>query len=589
MGQPIRVLIVDDSEDDALLLERQLRLAGFDPASLRVEDGERMSAALDGHAWDIVLSDFMMPQFSGLEAVRLLRDKDRDTPIIIVSGKIGEETAVDCVKAGASDYLMKDNLKRLGTAVERELRETENRRVRRKAEQRLAVTDANFRRVIASSADGILIVTTDGIIRFVNPAAEVLFGRAAADMVGTALGFPLGDGIEVEMSSTDGRRAMVEMRTVDTDWEGSPAQLATLRDVTRRKEALLALQRSETRLQLLLKQIPFVLWTLDNRMRFTSFTGASLGVQSVSMNGGLVGVTLKDFFHEADPEFVAYVAARRALEGDHSTYELDRGGRTFYSRTEPLRDSEEHITGVIGVTLDITAQKQVERQLRSLSRRLTTAQEKERRAIARELHDEVGQLLTALKLSLDKASAAGFGQHGSDVEEARAALRELMTRVRSMSLELRPPMLDDLGLLPTLLWHFKRYSAQTGIQVQFRHRGLRKTMPTDVVTAAYRIVQEALTNVARYAKVDRASVAVHAEHDALVIEVEDRGAGFDIDGVSLTSSGLNGMRERALSLDGKLLVQSKPGEGTCIMAELPLGKKRAKRVRGGENDKRSSG
>lgn len=584
MGRAIRILIVDDSEDDALLLERQLRLAGFAPQSLRVETAEAMEAALDQRAWDIVLSDFMMPQFTGLDAVKLLQEKDRDTPIIIVSGKIGEETAVDCVKAGASDYLMKDNLKRLGTAVERELREAENRRVRRKAEERLAVTDANFRRVIANSADGILIVTADGVIRFANPAAEVLFGRAAADMAGTTLGFSLGDEIEIDLSRPDGRKVMVEMRIVATDWEGAPARLATLRDVTRRNEALVALRRSEGRLQLLLKQIPCVLWTLDNRTRFTSFTGSELGTVGVGANSGIVGMTLREFFREEDPEFEPYAAARRALRGDPATYELDRGGRTFYSSIEPLRDLDNRVTGVIGVTLDITAQKQVEKQLRSLSRRLTSAQEKERRAIARELHDQVGQLLTALKLCLDKASTGGFEQHRAELEEARLALRELMTRVRSMSLELRPPMLDDLGLLPTLLWHFKRYSAQTGVQVQFRHRGLRRSMPADVITAAYRIVQEALTNVARHAKVDRVSVSVHAESNALIIEVEDRGAGFDVDRVTLTSSGVSGMRERALSLDGRLLVQSKLGEGTCVMAELPLRRKIVKRARGGEDD-----
>ncbi len=589
MGQAIRVLIVDDSEDDALLMERQLRLAGFAPESMRVETAEAMTAALEERAWDIVLSDFMMPQFTGLDAVKLLREKDSDTPIIIVSGKIGEETAVDCVKAGASDYMMKDNLKRLGTAIERELREVESRRVRREAEERLAVTDANFRRVIANSADGILIVTADGLVRFANPAAEVLFGRAAADLTGTALDFPLGDGIEIDLFREGGRKATVEMRIVATDWEGAPARLATLRDVTRRNEALLALRRSEGRLQLLLKQIPCVLWTLDNRFRFTSFTGSELETVGVGANSDIVGMTLQEFFQEKDPEFAPYAAARRALQGDPSTYELDRGRRTFYSSIEPLRDPDNRITGVIGVTLDITAQKHVEKQLRSLSRRLTTAQETERRAIARELHDEIGQLLTALKLCLDKAAAGGIEEHVLEIAEAREALRELVARVRSMSLELRPPMLDDLGLLPTLLWHFRRYGAQTGIQVQFRHRGLRKRMPADVVTAAYRIVQEALTNVARYARVDRVSVAVHAEQDALIIEVEDRGAGFDPDRVTLTSSGVNGMRERALSLDGRLLVQSKPGEGTCVMAELPLRRKKAKRVRGGGDDKRSSG
>jgi PAS domain S-box-containing protein len=573
MGKPIRVLIVDDSEDDALLLVRQLRNTGFDASFERVDTAEAMNAALDKLTWDLVLSDFMMPGFGGLEAVELLRQKGFDIPIFIVSGKIGEETAVECVKAGASDYLMKDNLKRLGTAIERELREAENRRIRRIAEERLRATDANFRRVIASSADGIIVVGRDGIIRFANPAAESLFGRTAEEMVGSLFGFPMGERNELEVVRDDGEKAVVEMRIVETDWEGSSVHLATLRDITRRKEGVRALQESETRLRLLLDQIPCVSWTLDAKLRFTSFTGSAMEAYKITSDE-MLGLSLADYFKEENADFVPYVVHRQALQGTPATYELGLGGRTFYSRVEPLRDADDRIVGVVGVAFDITDRKLAEEQLRNLSHRLVSAQENERRKIARELHDEVGQSLTALKLCLDKISLSSSGGDDSELGEARKALRELMAQVRSMSLELRPTMLDDLGLLPTLLWHFKRYTAQTNVQVNFKHRGLHRDLPQDTVTAAYRIVQEALTNVARYAKVQEVLVVVRAEYDALLVEVEDQGAGFDVDNVPYASTGLSGMRERALSLDGKLLVQSKPGEGTCVIAELPLTKRR---------------
>jgi PAS domain S-box-containing protein len=575
MGKPIRVLIVDDSEDDALLLARQLRNTGFDPSFERVDTAEAMNAALDKLTWDLVLSDFMMPRFSGLEAIGLLRQRGSEVPILIVSGKIGEETAVECVKAGANDYLMKDNLKRLGTAIERELREAENRRIRRIAEERLRATDANFRKVITSSADGIVVVARDGIIRFVNPAAESLFGRTAEEMVGSLFGFPMGERNELEIVRDSGEKAVVEMRIVETDWEGSPVHLATLRDITRRKEGVRALQESETRLRLLLDQIPCLTWTLDTKLRFTAFAGS--GSESFEdVPDRIVGMTLAEYFKVDDLDFTPYIAHRQALQGTPATYELTWADRTFFGRVESLRDADDHIVGVVGVAFDITDRKQAEEQLRSLSHRLVTAQENERRKIARELHDEVGQSLTALKLCLDRASPARSGADGSELGEARKTLGALMAQVRSMSLELRPTMLDDLGLLPTLLWHFKRYTAQTNVQVRFKHRGLRRDLPQDTVTAAYRIVQEALTNVARHAQVNEVQVCVRAEYDALIVEVEDQGAGFDLSGVASVSMGLNGMRERALSLNGKLLVQSTPGEGTCVIAELPLTGKKTK-------------
>lgn len=454
MGKPIRVLIVDDSEDDALFLVRELRNSGFNPSVERVYTAEAMNAALDGPIWDIILCDFVIPGFGGLEAIEQLRQRGFDIPIIIVSGKIGEDTAVKCMKCGANDYLMKDNLKRLSTAIERELRESENRRVRRIAEEDLRATDANFRRVITSSADGMIVVTADGLIRFANPAAGLLFGRTVQEMAGTLFGFPLGEKTELEILKDNGEKTTVEMRIVETDWESTPAYLAAFRDITERKQA--------------------------------------------------------------------------------------------------------------------------EERLRNLSHRLVTAQENERHRLARELHDEVGQSLTALKLYLDRASPARLTGHGSELGEAREALRELMARVRSISLDLRPSMLDDLGLLPTLLWHFKRYTAQTNVHVHFKHRGLRRDLPQDTITAAYRIVQEALTNVARYAQVTEVMVRVRVKYDALIVAVEDHGVGFDLDKVAPTSTGLHGMRERAVSLKGKLLVQSTAGEGTCVIAELPLAKERTK-------------
>ena len=349
-----------------------------------------------------------------------------------------------------------------------------------------------------------------------------------------------------------------------------------------------ALQQSETRLRLLLEQLPCVSWTLDARLRFTSFAGSGLTAFK-NVPDRILGENLAEYFKVKDLDFAPYVAHRRALQGTPSNYELTWAGRTFYGRVEPLRDADDRIVGVVGVAFDITDRKAAEEQLRSLSHRLVEAQENERRRVARELHDEVGQSLTALKLCLDRVLLAGSGTDGPELGVAREVLQELMTRVRSMSLELRPTMLDDLGLLPTLIWHFKRYTAQTDVQVHFKHRGLRRDLPQETVTAAYRIVQEALTNVARYAQVTEVMVCVRAESDALVVEVEDQGVGFDLDEVSSASMGLSGMRERALSLKGKLLVQSTPGEGTCVIAELPLAKRGRKRKRSKEDDNRSSG
>src|SRR4030042_5935520 len=135
MGQPIRVLIVEDSEDDTALVVRELRHGGYEPTFERVETAEAMRNALDKQTWDIVIADYTMPGFSAIAALTLFKESGIDLPFIIVSGTIGEETAVEAMKAGAYDYLMKGNLKRLVPALKRELKEAEVRRERRQGDE----------------------------------------------------------------------------------------------------------------------------------------------------------------------------------------------------------------------------------------------------------------------------------------------------------------------------------------------------------------------------------------------------------------------------------------------------------------------
>src|SRR6266581_158591 len=145
MSEPLRILVVEDSQDDTLLLLRELRRAAFEPTFERVDTPEAMSAALDRQEWDLVVADFSMPRFNALAALELLKKKGLDLPFIIVSGTIGEELAVAAMKNGAKDYIMKGNLTRLPPAVDRELRDALDRRQRKRAEDELQKTQEQFR------------------------------------------------------------------------------------------------------------------------------------------------------------------------------------------------------------------------------------------------------------------------------------------------------------------------------------------------------------------------------------------------------------------------------------------------------------
>ena len=210
-------------------------------------------------------------------------------------------------------------------------------------------------------------------------------------------------------------------------------------------------------------------------------------------------------------------------------------------------------------------------ELRLLSQRLVEVQEAERRYLARELHDEIGQLLTGLTLQLQMATRDPAAVNTASIEEAKTALGNLTNRVRELSLDLRPAVLDDLGLLPALEQYFRRYTARTGVRVAFEHTGLKGRFRPEVETAAYRLVQETLTNVARHAAAQEALVRVQSTGDLLRVQVSDGGRGFDPEAVRRgETTGLSGMRERALLLGGQFTVEARPGEGSRILAELPL-------------------
>jgi signal transduction histidine kinase len=205
------------------------------------------------------------------------------------------------------------------------------------------------------------------------------------------------------------------------------------------------------------------------------------------------------------------------------------------------------------------------------SYQLVQIQEKERRRLARELHDEIGQDLTAISFAL--RSATGGEPESSGLGQALRLTKELIDKVRVISRDLRPAMLDDLGLLMTLCWHFDEYSALFNIKVNFKHTGLAtRRFPSDIEIAAYRIVQEALTNVARHAAIGHAAVEISAEANTLRITICDRGAGFEANMRSIdAAAGISGMKERAAMLGGSLRIESAPGEGTRVIATIPLG------------------
>jgi len=213
---------------------------------------------------------------------------------------------------------------------------------------------------------------------------------------------------------------------------------------------------------------------------------------------------------------------------------------------------------------------ELEKRVRELSLRLIDAQERERRKVGRDLHDRVGGSLTLLKLAAHKARQAPAEKIGEALGEIEKIADEIYEEVRTLSYALKPDMLDDLGLVEMLPAHFEQYTDRCGIKVSFQHAGLEKRLPVEIEITAFRIIQEALVNVARHAETSEVTVRLACQGGVLHLQIQDGGCGFDPAVIDQQSSGISDMQDRAYLVGGLVTVDSSPGAGTCVSGELPL-------------------
>lgn len=290
--------------------------------------------------------------------------------------------------------------------------------------------------------------------------------------------------------------------------------------------------------------------------------------------GRLLG--LLTLIHSEPLKFTAEHA--RLLQATASQIALVLENAQLYAGLQRANDELEHRVRVRTAELN-DAYEQVRsarERLQALSQQLLTAQEAERRRIARELHDEIGQSLSALKINLQgvqrRPDAARVVQH---LEESVSIAERVLQQVRTLSLDLRPSLLDDMGLEVALNWYLNRLAEQAGWQAQLSADLEVERLPADIETVCFRVVQESLTNVMRHARASRVYIRLLQRDDELELVIQDDGVGFDVSAarqraVQGGSLGLLGIPERVSLVGGRVVIASTPGKGTEIHAYLPL-------------------
>jgi PAS domain S-box-containing protein len=369
------------------------------------------------------------------------------------------------------------------------------------------------------------------------------------------------------------------------------ARVATHLEMARlRRAAVAALHESEKRFRELAGGAPVMIWVMDEHGNTEFANGIFLKYFQVTLED-VTGQRWKDLVHPGDREvytqkLLAAASAGRLFRAEGRVRRGDGEWRWIDSWAVPRSTESERAPGMVGCSADITDRKRVERELQEreeqlrqaneqlhvLSRRLFQIQEAERRHLARELHDQMGQTLTAAKIDLQVTqSLVERPAIVQRLDDSIAILERLLDQARQLSLELRPPLLDDLGLVPALRWYLDQYARRAGLAVEFFADPALERVDADIETACFRVAQEALTNVVRHARAQTVSVELHRALEVLHLVTRDDGIGFDLTtACQRPSLGLLGIRERVALVGGELDYKSAPGRGTEVHAFFPV-------------------
>lgn len=388
MSKSLRVLIVEDSVDDTDLLVRELRRSGYDPLYERVEDAPAMKAALTQQTWDIVLSDYTLPRFSAPAALSLLQKSGIDLPFIIISGTVGEDTAVAALKAGANDFLVKGQLTRLAPAIERELKDAQVRQERRAAERALHDQEHYFQVLIENVSDVIITLDETGQITYASPALTRILGYMPAEHIGLnvvdllhpddvqenaaqfsqLLQQPGGSGVtQFRAQRKNGSWCWLEATSRNLLAEpGVNAVVTVLRDITERKRAetereqLLAQIRSQAQeVQFIVDTVPEAIFLLseDCHVKLTNPTAAEyLTLLSPGWEDGRI------------QQIGQYSLVQLLTSPPKGLWhEVNHDGRHFEAIARPVEFSPQH-QGWVFVLRDVTREREIQRQVQSQER-----------------------------------------------------------------------------------------------------------------------------------------------------------------------------------------------------------------------------
>ena len=634
----IRGLIVDDQETVRQGVRSLLGArSNFEVCGEAVDAQDGLEKALQLKP-DVVVMGLSMPNLNGFEAARLIHDVLPDIGILILGQHESPETSKQAFRAGALGYVLKSNMAdQLESAVEAVSRRKEFvAPAHNSASSSVDITEsertsARLAAIVDSSDDAIVSKDLNGIITSWNPAAERIFGYSAQEAVGRSITMLIPAELRDEetqiLSRLRAGERIEHFETVRVTKNGerlnvsltvSPIKDSRGRVMGASKIARDITQRVRTEKELLANQglLRAAFAQTYAFLVMLSTDGTVLEANRAALEGTgfnrheVVGRKLWDVWWHSLPEeqVIARTSVETAAKGvvvrEECQYVLRDGTVRFADRTlNPVQNERGAVVMIVASALDITEHRQLRGMLegrvrertgelemknlelmrqtevvRELSARLLQIQDEERRRIARELHDSVGQMLAAVNMNLAHVAREA---DALSPESARALadnsglLEQISTEIRTISHLLHPPLLDEVGLQSALKWYIDGFSERSKIQVTLELPEDFGRLPRNLEITLFRVVQECLTNIHRHSGSSTAAIRVTRSENEVRLEVRDAGRGIPaqtqnrLASGKLSGVGLRGMQERLRQIGGQLEVQSN-GSGTQVSAALPI-------------------
>ncbi|GAB6268026.1 MAG: hypothetical protein STSR0002_07670 [Smithella sp.] len=457
--QSLRVLIVEDSEDDVLLIIRELKKGGYNPIYERVETAAAMRKALQEKQWDIILCDYKLPQFSAPSAIALLKETNIDIPILIISGKIGEDTAAECMLVGAQDYIMKNNMSRLCPAIARELDEADSRNKRKQMEQALFQSEEKYRNILENIEDGYYEVDLAGNFTFFNGSLCRIFGYSPEEMTGMnnrqytdeegskklfhvlnqvyKTGEPAKEFGWQIIRKDQTKRHIEASVSLLKDLSGKPTGFrGIVRDITERRLAEEALRKNEAKYRHLIEDAQEGIFQSTAEGRHITVNQAFaniLGYESPEeVVKNITDIAHQVYVHPEDrAKIVQIIEKEGSVKGYEAQFYRKDGSKTWVSiNMHVIRDDQGNLLYYQGIDQDITDRKKME---------------KERQENIERLRKSLGATINAMAVTVETRDPYTAGHQRRVADLARTIASEMKLTNEQIDGIRMASMIHDIG------------------------------------------------------------------------------------------------------------------------------------------------